>query len=846
MRLNLLAAIAAVAMLALPSAAQAFGCGLSCGPPSITGDTTPVTVAEGSKATVTGSWSNPDVGGVSMTASTGSVDVGSGPHGGTWTWTWTPADGPSDSRDVTVSVGGGNDVTFHVNVSNVAPSATFNAPANATTAGFTLSLSNVVDPGAGDVAGATYSFDCGDGVLSTPGTVPSMACGQGEGVYAVRGQVKDKDGSVTTYTATVGVFDPVSANEGTTVHKTILATPAGYTDPFFGWWIQPQTDLCYTPAPTASIGTITAGFFGALSWSYDHPDGPLATTVTVDFYTQPGGSPCSSPVHHTVQFGLNVANVAPTATFTAPSAVQANAPIGLSFTSPADPSPADTPGLTYSFDCGSGYSAPSATSTSSCPGSGSDGQRTVKGKVIDKDSGSTEYTRQVVVDGTAPDTTITGSPDLASSSTTPAFTWSGGDGSGSGVADYAYRVDGGAWSSFGPATTVTLPALSEAQHTFQVKARDAVGNEDATPASYTWTVDTTAPDTTITTKPPVTSASPTFSWQAPGASSYAYKLDNAAWSGWTSDTSHAFSGLGETSHTLLVKSKDAAGNEDLTPDSHTWNVDATAPDTSITPKPAATNGTPTFSWQAPGAAAFAYNLDNAGWSDWTADSSHAFTGLTDGSHTLQVKSKDAVGNEDLTPDSHTWTVDATPPDTALTSTPGSVSGPSPAFAWSGSGGATEFAYKLDDGAWSGWAPDGTHAFSGLADGSHTFQVKARDAVANEDPSPAGFTWTVQAPSTTNSQSQAGTNGANGSNGTNGASGSNGTNSGVPAVQCKVPGLKKKKLADARKALARAHCRLGNVKKKKVRGVKAGRVASQSARSGAKLPAGAAVNVVVGK
>ena len=32
---------------------------------------------------------------------------------------------------------------------------------------------------------------------------------------------------------------------------------------------------------------------------------------------------------------------------------------------------------------------------------------------------------------------------------------------------------------------------------FRVAAVDAVGNEDPTPASLTWTVDTTAPDTTI-------------------------------------------------------------------------------------------------------------------------------------------------------------------------------------------------------------------------------------------------------------------------------------------------------------------------------------------------------------
>ena len=63
--------------------------------------------------------------------------------------------------------------------------------------------------------------------------------------------------------------------------------------------------------------------------------------------------------------------------------------------------------------------------------------------------------------------------------------------------------------------------LSQGLHTFQVRSVDAAGNADATPASRTWTVDTVAPDTTITGGPSgtvaSTSASFTFSSNEAGA-----------------------------------------------------------------------------------------------------------------------------------------------------------------------------------------------------------------------------------------------------------------------------------------------------------------------------------------
>src|SRR5207253_3720362 len=105
---------------------------------------------------------------------------------------------------------------------------------------------------------------------------------------------------------------------------------------------------------------------------------------------------------------VTVNNAAPTATFNAPGSVTEGSPIGLALTSPFDPSSPDTTaGFQYAFDCGdgSGYGAFSGTSSTSCPTSDS-GSRTVKGKIKDKDGGTTEYTASVTVNNANPTATL--------------------------------------------------------------------------------------------------------------------------------------------------------------------------------------------------------------------------------------------------------------------------------------------------------------------------------------------------------------------------------------------------------------------------------------------------------
>ena len=91
-----------------------------------------------------------------------------------------------------------------VNVANVAPSATFHAPAIASATGtFTLSFTDASDPSPTDTAaGFEYAFDCGSG-YGAFGTASTKTCAGQPGPINVGGKIRDKDGAVRTYTAVV-------------------------------------------------------------------------------------------------------------------------------------------------------------------------------------------------------------------------------------------------------------------------------------------------------------------------------------------------------------------------------------------------------------------------------------------------------------------------------------------------------------------------------------------------------------------------------------------------------------------------------------------------------------------
>ena len=92
-------------------------------------------------------------------------------------------------------------------------------------------------------------------------------------------------------------------------------------------------------------------------------------------------------------------------------------------------------------------------------------------------------------DTTAPQTTIDSGPTGLTNVAKATYAFSSEAG-----AVFESKVDDGAFAACASPRTLDF---SDGAHTFAVRARDAAGNVDATPATRSLTVDTTAPETTI-------------------------------------------------------------------------------------------------------------------------------------------------------------------------------------------------------------------------------------------------------------------------------------------------------------------------------------------------------------
>jgi hypothetical protein len=249
--------------------------------------------------------------------------------------------------------------------------------------------------------------------------------------------------------------------------------------------------------------------------------------------------------------------------------------------------------------------------------------------------------------------------------------------------------------------------------------------------------DTTPPNTTITSGPSggTNDRTPTFGFSSSEAgSSFQCRVDSGSFA--TCSSPHTTAQLADGSHTFQVRATDAAGNTDSTPASRTFTVDGSAPQTTIDSGPAGltSDRTPTFGFSSSeGGSSFECKLDSGSFA--ACASPHTTAELADGAHTLQVRATDAAGNTDATPDSRTFTVDATPPQTTISSGPsGTTHDPTPSYAFSSSEAGSSFQCSVDSGPFASCSSP--NSAGPLADGPHSFRVRAVDPAGNVDPTPS--------------------------------------------------------------------------------------------------------------
>jgi large repetitive protein len=263
-------------------------------------------------------------------------------------------------------------------------------------------------------------------------------------------------------------------------------------------------------------------------------------------------------------------------------------------------------------------------------------------------------------DTRAPATTIDSGPSGTVPSTDATFGFS----SNEAAATFECSLDDAAFTAC--VSPKTYSNLVVGAHTLKVRAKDAAGNIDGSPAVRSWTVelapDLAPPDTGITGKPnnPSPTHSPSFAFTGTDDSTpasmltYECKLDAGAFAPCTSPKS--YTNLTHGSHTFQVRAIDLAGRIDPSPASYTWMLDLFPPETTIDngPSGTTTSTTETITFSSDDAAAtFQCSLDNAAYV--TCTSPRNLSGITAGPHTFRVRAIDAAGNADPTAAASTWT-----------------------------------------------------------------------------------------------------------------------------------------------------------------------------------------------
>jgi hypothetical protein len=372
------------------------------------------------------------------------------------------------------------------------------------------------------------------------------------------------------------------------------------------------------------------------------------------------------------------------------------------------------------------------------PSNLSDGSHTIKVRAKDALGNTSGWgTHTVVIDTIAP-----GVPEpllqpggLPSGSTTTerTLTWSWNVVFGDPVS-YDVQLNSGSITNQTTLSYTSPSNLSDGSHTIQVRAIDEAGNKSGW-GTHTVIIDTTAPGIPApTTTTPTTDRTPTWSWNKPSGNpiSYRVSLNGGSIISQTSLNFTPSSNLSDGSHTIQVRAIDEAGNKSGW-GTHTVIIDTTPPGipapTTTTPT---TDRTPTWTWNAVSGNPASYDVQ-LGSGSITNQTTRTYTpssNLSDGSHTIKVRAKDALGNTSGW-GTHTVVIDATAPGVPDPSTESPTRDRTPTWSWNAvSGNPVSYDVQLNSGSITNQTTRTYTPSSNLSDGSHTIKVRAKDALGN--------------------------------------------------------------------------------------------------------------------
>lgn len=392
-----------------------------------------------------------------------------------------------------------------------------------------------------------------------------------------------------------------------------------------------------------------------------------------------------------------------------------------------------------------------------------DGYHTLK--VVGKNGDTGEWqdlnyatTIQFVVDTVPPTSKLSRVPDSVTTSRDIAVMVEG-----SGVETYSYRINSDALVENIPVSkAIVKENLPDGEYTLYVWGKDAAGNKQPNPTTYSWVICNNKPVAVLSNKPDryTRLGSATIIVSGTDVYYYRYQINGGAWSGYESvENNIELKNLTDGDYTIRVIG--AMRNGDSSSEgpavSYTWTVDNVAPVCTISNLPAnPTNSQKTFivvSSESPDIAGYRYRLYMNGSPQalsgkYLIEDPIQLTSLPEGSYTIKVMGVDFAGNQqsEETAAEWSWVVDTQAPKATLSNLPEPNTNINSIDVGVGpQNDAVAYKYLLSGATWSGEIPIKMSINKvNLPDETYTLSVVVRDLAGNWQSlqNPTRHVWTI--------------------------------------------------------------------------------------------------------